>query len=241
MAESLENKYIYNTYKAIIKTEDNLPISGTLKALTDGEGNPLPISVSEDTTQFTDRMIQQAVNIEGVGEVINSDGQWVGPAIGSTTINNTVPGIAHTGDLLETIIDSIYIPAGTVKDGNVFNLLIRTGGTKPVSATTGVRAYINNTIAIGGQTLTSSTVGISLSSIFTFAQIVRYFYVDKANGTGAGTGLYTQGTITEGTAPPSGYIQAPIDWTQDQYIVITGQLANATNSVSIVGTSFSLL
>lgn len=52
MAENLTNKHIYQTYHAIIKTGDNEPLDGTLKPLSDGDGNELPIEVSNDTTKF---------------------------------------------------------------------------------------------------------------------------------------------------------------------------------------------
>jgi hypothetical protein len=74
----LTNKYIYETYKGLIKTEDNEPINGTLKPLSDGEGNPLPIEVSETEVNITGQTTVPNLFIAGYGEVINAQGYFVG-------------------------------------------------------------------------------------------------------------------------------------------------------------------
>jgi len=73
MAENLTNKHIYETYHGIIKTGDNLPLDNTLKVLSDGDGNELPIFVSADeikfkegsSVDFTDTTIIGAAGFQG--------------------------------------------------------------------------------------------------------------------------------------------------------------------------------
>ena len=328
MGESLENKYIYETYKGLIKTEDNLPIDGTLKVLTDGEGNPLPIEVSDTVVRFTGNTVQQNVNIDGYGEVVNQDGEWVGEGgigtqgpqgpigpqgnigsqgfqgiqgpigtqgfqgaqgingvdgaqgfqgaqgtngidgtqgfqgaqgingvdgaqgfkgaqgiqgpqgdVGGIAINDTIPGIAHTGDPLETIIDSIYVPANTVKDGDIFSLLVRIGGTKYSSpANTIIRAYLNTANVYGGFVLTN--FGITLDNYIVSTTMNRYFYVEDVTGGGIGTGILNSDFSDEFTGTDILVAQLPIDWTVDQYILITGELQDPGNSVFVAGSAF---
>ena len=50
---SLTGTQINNTYSALVKFDDNAAVSGTLKALTDGVGNTLPIEVSSTGVNFT--------------------------------------------------------------------------------------------------------------------------------------------------------------------------------------------
>ena len=320
MAENLTNKHIYETYHSLIKTGDNGPIDDTLKVLSDGDGNELPIEVSTDTTKFkegstadfTDVTIigaegfqgpqgpqgvagtqgpqgtngingaqgpqgaqgingvdgaQGAQGAQGINGVDGAQGaqgpqgtngvdgaqgaqgtngvdgaqgaqgpQGFQGSVGGVAINDVTPGTVHTGNMVETIIDTILVPANTVNSGDIFNYLARINGTKLVSNNTTIRAYINNIGAIGGQTLIST--GFNIPGASTQATINRYFYVNQANGTGLGTQIWNASGITEITASPVNFIQVAIDWTVDQYIVLTGQLAASTNSVSCTGATF---
>ncbi len=49
----LTGKRIDQTYDGLIKTNDEQPIDGTLKALQDGVGNNLPVQVSTGAVNFT--------------------------------------------------------------------------------------------------------------------------------------------------------------------------------------------
>ena len=54
MGNSLINTTPANTYPALIKVGDNTSIDATLQALSDGNGNDLPMEVSSSTVNFTD-------------------------------------------------------------------------------------------------------------------------------------------------------------------------------------------
>jgi hypothetical protein len=64
---SLNNNYINQTYHGLIKTEDNGPIDGNLKPLTDGDGNLLPIEVSTDETKFAPNSTVDFTDVDVVG------------------------------------------------------------------------------------------------------------------------------------------------------------------------------
>ena len=49
---SLINTKIKDTYEGLIKTLDNLALSGTAKGITDGAGNPTNITMSTTSTNF---------------------------------------------------------------------------------------------------------------------------------------------------------------------------------------------
>ena len=53
MGTSLINTTPANTYPALIKVGDNTTIDGALQALSDGEGNDLPLEVSSTAVNFT--------------------------------------------------------------------------------------------------------------------------------------------------------------------------------------------
>ena len=53
MGSSLNNTTPANTYPALIKVGNDTPIDATLKTLSDGAGNNLPIQASSSTINFT--------------------------------------------------------------------------------------------------------------------------------------------------------------------------------------------
>lgn len=171
---------------------------------------------------------------QGVQGPQGEDGVSVGFSISKTT-----PTTPHTGDVLETVIETLLIPAGTVLDNNVYSLVVNTGCTKAVSATTLMKAYVNTTPTIGGDVLISGN-GVILGTTSTTSNWDRYLYVNKADGTGQGTylPLSSSGTRTGSSLLLQTY---PIDWTVDQYVVITGLLGNAANTVFNNAVSFAAI
>ena len=77
---NLFNKYIYETYKSIIGIGDSgtSGLGANLEPLTDGEGKHLPIEVSETEVNLTAPTTVPNLFIEGYGEVIDSQGYWIG-------------------------------------------------------------------------------------------------------------------------------------------------------------------
>ena len=77
---NLFNKYIYETYKSIIGIGDSgtSGLGADLQPLTDGEGNHLPIEVSETEVNLTAPTTVPNLFIEGYGEVIDENGYWTG-------------------------------------------------------------------------------------------------------------------------------------------------------------------
>lgn len=53
MGNSLNNTTPANTYPALIKVGDNTSVDATLQALSDGNGNDLPMEVSSSTVNFS--------------------------------------------------------------------------------------------------------------------------------------------------------------------------------------------
>jgi hypothetical protein len=62
----LTGTLIRDTYPALIKMDDNAPLMGVLRSLTDGLGNPLPVEVSNSTFKFTGNVDLSTANVTGV-------------------------------------------------------------------------------------------------------------------------------------------------------------------------------
>jgi hypothetical protein len=79
MGTSLFNTTPAATYPALIKVGDNTSIDGTLKTLSDGAGNDLPIQVSSTVTNFTGNVGLGAVSpiaklqVNGTQVITNAD------------------------------------------------------------------------------------------------------------------------------------------------------------------------
>lgn len=88
---NLTNKYIYETYKSVVgigTSGTSGVIPGQVQPLTDGEGNELPIAVSETDVEVG-YLTTKNVFIEAYGEVIDQNGVWVGPQQGFSGTSGT--------------------------------------------------------------------------------------------------------------------------------------------------------
>jgi hypothetical protein len=79
MGSTLLNTTPQNTYPSLIKLSDNLPLSSTMRALSDGNGNDLPLLVS--TT---------GINNRGGGSVLTNT------AFGGDALLTNVSGVSLT-------------------------------------------------------------------------------------------------------------------------------------------------
>lgn len=131
-------------------------------------------------------------------------------------------GTAVTGTTANTLTDSILIPANSVAVGDVitFRNRVRKTGTAGLLS---VRAYVNTSATIGG-----ANVAISSNATTTrFSQMVRQLAVKSSTNTESFpiSGVYTDDAQT-GTV----VVSSNIDWTVDQYLVISVQNTSAADS-----------
>jgi hypothetical protein len=134
----------------------------------------------------------------------------------------TTDGTAVTGTTANTLTDSILIPANTVAVGDVitFRNRVRKTGTAGLLS---VRAYVNTTAVIGGANVAIS----SNANTSRFSQMVRQLAVKSSTNTESFpiAGVYTDDAQT-GTV----VVSSNIDWTIDQYLVISVQNTSAADS-----------
>ena len=77
----LTNRYIYETYPSVvgIGAQGSEGLTNSLKPLTDGVGDEMPIEVSRTEVNITAANTTTVqLNIAGYGEVIDSNGNWLG-------------------------------------------------------------------------------------------------------------------------------------------------------------------
>jgi hypothetical protein len=131
-------------------------------------------------------------------------------------------GTTVTGTTANTYTDSVLIPANTVTVGDVitFRNRVKKTGTAGLLS---VRAYVNTTAAVGG-----SNVAISSNANTTrFSQMIRTLAVKTSTNTES---FPIVGGFTDDAQTGTVVVSSNIDWSVDQYLVISVQNTSAADS-----------
>lgn len=153
--------------------------------------------------------------------------------LGWFTYNRVAESTAVTGTTAETIIENITIPENTFVNGGIirsYNNKFRKVGS---SGTLAVRLYIGPTANnLTGATLVGSFTGIAANQ--SYAEMLRTFTATTSGILGFSA---TQSNAVDTGNSSAGRLSASIDWTVNQYFMITVQLGNSADSVSLIGAS----
>jgi hypothetical protein len=152
----------------------------------------------------------------------STSGLWVNAQPPIINKIKTTDGTAVTGTTANTLTDSILIPANSVAVGDVitFRNRVRKTGTAGLLS---VRAYVNTTAVIGG-----ANVAISSNANTTrVSQMIRSLAVKTSTNTES---FPISGIFTDDTQTGTVVVSSNIDWTIDQYLVISVQNTSAADS-----------
>ena len=150
------------------------------------------------------------------------------------TISLTTPQ-STTSSLTEVKLGSIFVPANTFKTFDVVKLesFVKKTGTNAVS---NVRLYWNNTDDLTTPIQIAENIGVAAT--ITAILFVRRLSIMVSDGSGNGTNVllntvdtnqdYISGASTV-TATPS---SLAINWTVDSYIILAGDIDNASDSIN---------
>ena len=148
------------------------------------------------------------------------------------TISLTTPQ-STTSSLAEVKLGSIFVPANTFKTFDVVKLesFVKKTGTNAVS---NVRLYWNNTDDLTTPVQIAENIGVI--STVTAILFVRRLSIMASDGSGNGTNVLlntvdiNQDYINAGlTTTPS---SLAIDWTIDSYIILAGDVDNASDNIN---------
>lgn len=148
------------------------------------------------------------------------------------TISLTTPQ-STTSSLTEVKLGSIFVPANTFKTFDVVKLesFVKKTGTNAVS---NVRLYWNNTDDLTTPVQIAENIGVI--STVTAILFVRRLSIMASDGSGNGTNVLlntvdiNQDYISAGlTTTPS---SLAIDWTIDSYIILAGDVDNASDNIN---------
>ena len=163
-------------------------------------------------------------------QVLQTDGagllSWVNqtPSAGISRINATTAGTTITGTTAKTKTISVLVPANTFGAGTILQISafgIRTAGTTNGT----MRIEVNTTDVIGG-TLLANYVYTGSNSWF---KMQREFIISNSTTDTSG---YPGGTgaLNDNAAVVAAIASNAIDWTVNQYVVVSMQNGNIADS-----------
>jgi hypothetical protein len=165
-------------------------------------------------------------------QVLQTDGagllSWVNqtPSAGISRINATTAGTTITGITAKTKTLSVLVPANTFGAGTILQISafgIRTAGTTNGT----MRIEANTTDAIGGIVL-ASYVYLSVGSNSWFKMYRELIISNSTTDTSGFPGATS--SITDNIAVVAAIASNVIDWTINQYIVVSMQNGNIADS-----------
>src|SRR3990167_2393810 len=142
-----------------------------------------------------------------------------------TVVSNTTTTSIHTGTVAETYITGFEIPAGTftTNDRFYFEYLVRAVGGLGVKT---IRVYTNTTNNLAGTPVLIATY----STNNLLYSICKLAFLSATNALRSKLGGTTNSTANYGS-DNSGFTTFTIDFTVQQYIVVSFQLANAGDAI----------
>jgi len=150
------------------------------------------------------------------------------------TISLTTPQ-STTSSLTEVKLGSIFVPANTFKTFDVVKLesFVKKTGTNAVS---NVRLYWNNTEDLTTPVQIAENIGVAAT--ITAILFVRRLSIMVSDGSGNGTNVLlntvdiNQDYIQNAAALVSTPSSLAIDWTIDSYIILAGDVDNASDNIN---------
>ena len=146
------------------------------------------------------------------------------------TINLTTPQ-STTSSLTEVKLGSILVPANTFSAGD--SLKVECFARKQnTNATSNIKLYWNSADSISSPSPIRIGEFVGLGATFTAIPIVRRLGVNTSDGSGNGTSVLLntidvyQDYINNNTSLPS---NLALNWTVDSYIILAGDVDNASD------------
>ena len=165
-------------------------------------------------------------------QVLQTDGagvlSWVNqtPSAGISRINATTAGTTITGTTAKTKTLSVLVPANTFGAGTI--LQISAFGIRTAGSTNGtMRIEANTTDAIGG-TLLATYVYLSVGTNSWFKMYRELIISNSTTDTSGFPGATS--AISDNAAVVAAIASNAIDWTVNQYIVVSMQNGNIADS-----------
>jgi hypothetical protein len=135
---------------------------------------------------------------------------------------------SHTGDTNNTLKKSFLIPANTIQVGDTFNFQVLS--TKTTTAAGTVNVYVNDTNDL---TTPTRLVTYQQTAANTYGKAQRQFFIRSSTETIGHNN--NNSSASEIVLSNNSMANINIDWSIDQYFIISIQLNNSADTMSIEG------
>lgn len=154
----------------------------------------------------------------------------IGGGLNMLTFQNT--NVSHTGTTAETLIYSTLISANTVGANDIFEFFIRASLINSVNSKT-IRVYFNTTNNLSGTPIKLYDQSQTNNAVYTG---IWRSLISKNSQTSQEIMSNAAGTVTDINSVLNGFTTTAIDFTINQYFIITFQLASASESMTLRST-----
>jgi hypothetical protein len=210
---------IQSSYLGLIKTNDNAAITGTPKALSDGNGNAINMELGTGVVKFP----------SGTVDFTGSTVQGLPSGGGVTAFKTDYVSETQATSSCDTVRSTVLIPANTFAAGDVVMM-------RSMQTTANQTGFTYSTIWITTNgTIGDAQGGENLAQIQSNADGKGFYektlFIQTSDGTGLGTSCYAAADSCESTA--SGVqggdpiMDLAIDWTINQYLTVTVCIDNS--------------
>lgn len=219
----------------------NSPITGATKTKITFDAKGLITSGADATTaDIADSVDKRYITDAQQTVITNTSGTNTGDETSSSILsklgwffyNRVAESVAVTGTTAETIIENIKINANTFASGGIlrsYNNKFRKVGT---AGSLTIRLYIGpNSNNLTGATQIAMA---SIPAANLFAEMLRTFTATTTALIGWNS---TTSAVTDNTLTTAARTETAVTWSNDQYFMITVQLASGSDSVSLIGAS----
>lgn len=234
--QTLSNKTLTTPTVTGIATFGNGTSAGEVRLLEGSGSGTNFVALKSPTTLGADLSLTFPNTTPGSGQTLVSDGSGVLSWSSNPGTTNSIYRRAYGGTVVntspETLLQSLLVPANTFTDGVGWQVMSTNSRTNPGSNAVTFKYYINTTAAIGGVALSGTGYVNNAAAGSSSFHFCRLGFVQIASG-GSRNTIFVPSTASTNYALPGGTLSSSaIDWSIDQYFVLSVAQSSAVSTVT---------
>jgi hypothetical protein len=234
--QTLSNKTLTTPTVNGIATFGNGTSAGEIRLLEGSGSGTNFVSLKSPTTLGADLSLTFPNTTPGSGQTLVSDGSGVLSWSSNPGTTNSIYRRTYGGTVVntspETLLQSLLVPANTFTDGVGWQVMSTNSRTNPGSNAVTFKYYINTTAAIGGVALSGTGYVNNAAAGSSSFHFCRLGFVQIASG-GSRNTIFVPSTASTNYALPGGTLSSSaIDWSIDQYFVLSVAQTSAVSTVT---------
>jgi hypothetical protein len=236
LTQTLSNKTLTTPTVTGVATFGNGTSAGEIRLLEGTGSGTNFVALKSPTTLGADLSLTFPNTTPGSGQTLVSDGSGVLSWSSNPGTTNSIYRRTYGGTVVnttpETLLQSLLVPANTFTDGVGWQLMSTNSRTNPGSNAVTFKMYINTTAAIGGVALAGTGYVNGASAGASSFHFCRLGFVQIASG-GSRNTIFVPSTGSTNYALPGGTLSSSaIDWSIDQYFVLSVTQSSAVSTVT---------